>query len=103
MRVGEIPRQDLEEFARQLGPLTTEAFMTTAEMIAKEGEARGEARGLAQGQAQGKAELVLRQLTLRFGALPQAARSRVATATTEELDLFAERVLTASTLDQVLT
>ena len=51
LRVGEIPRQDLEQFARQLGPLTTEAFMTTAEIIAKEGEIRGEAKGKAEGKA----------------------------------------------------
>ncbi|HYP75234.1 MAG TPA: Rpn family recombination-promoting nuclease/putative transposase [Polyangiaceae bacterium] len=95
LRVGDVPRQDLETFVRQLGPVTTEAYMTTAEMIAKEGEARGEARG--------KAELVLRLLTLRFGALPQTASARVASATSEELDLFAERVLTASTVEEVLS
>jgi hypothetical protein len=88
----------LEEFARQLGPVTTEAFMTTAEMIAKEGELTGEARG----KARGKAELLLRQLTLRFGTLPDEANARLTAATSEELDLLAERVLTASTVDEVL-
>jgi predicted transposase YdaD len=110
LRVGEIPRQDLEKFVRQLGPVTTEAFMTTAEMIAKEGEARGEAMGeargkaagRAEGKAEGKAELVLRQLTLRFGSLPEGVRARVRAATSEELDLLAERVLTAATVEEVL-
>ena len=72
--------------------------MTTAEMIAKEGEARGEARG----EAKGKASLVLRQLTLRFGPLPEATQARVTSATLEELDLLAERVLTAATVEDVL-
>jgi len=102
LRVGEIPRPDLEEFVRQLGPVTTEAYMTTAEMIALEGQARGKAEGRAEGKAEGKAELVLRLLTLRFGPLPEWASARVTVAASEELDLLAERVLTASTLEEVV-
>jgi hypothetical protein len=102
LRVGEIPRPDLEEFVRQLGPATTEAYVTTAEMIALEGQARGKAEGRAEGKAEGKAELVLRLLTLRFGPLPEAATARVSAATSEELDLLAERVLTGTTVEEVL-
>jgi len=94
LRVGQIPRKSLEELARQLGPVTMEAYMTTAEMIAKEGEIRG--------RAQGKAELLLRQLTRRFGALPESASARLTAATSDELDLLAERVLTATTIEEVL-
>jgi len=89
-RVGEVPRQDLEKFARQLGPVSTEAYMTTAEMIANEAGARG------------KAEMLLRLLALRFGSLPAGVSARVATATSEQLDLLAERVLTATTVEDVL-
>jgi len=90
LRVGEISRQDLEQFLRQLGARPTEALMTTAEMIAKEGEARG------------KAALVLRQLTRRFGPLPEGTNARLTAATSEELDLLADRVLTARTIEEVL-
>jgi predicted outer membrane protein len=59
-------------------------------------------QGRAEGEAKGRAELLLKLLTLRFGPLPEAAQVRVQTATGEELELFAERVLSAQTLDQVL-
>lgn len=59
-------------------------------------------KGKAEGKAEGRAELVLRQLTVRFGALSDDAKARVAGATAEELDAVAERVLTAQTLQEAL-
>ncbi len=58
--------------------------------------------GRAEGEARGKAQLLLKLLTLRFGPLPDAAHARVNTAPEAELEVFAERVLTAPTLDDVL-
>ena len=52
--------------------------------------------------AQGKAEIVLRQLTLRFGQLDDAAKARIAGASRAELDAVAERLLTAQTLQEAL-
>ncbi|MBZ0120170.1 MAG: DUF4351 domain-containing protein [Sandaracinaceae bacterium] len=46
-------------------------------------------------------ELVLKQLRVRFGELPEATIARVRVASVEELDRWAERVLTASSLEQV--
>ncbi|MCC6875748.1 MAG: Rpn family recombination-promoting nuclease/putative transposase [Sandaracinaceae bacterium] len=63
-------------------------------------EAEGEARGEARGQQKAN-ELVLKQLRLRFGDLPLATIARVRGASVEELDRWAERVLTASSLEQV--
>jgi hypothetical protein len=50
---------------------------------------------------QGKAELLQRQLTLKFGSLPAGVAGRVASATDEELANWADRVLLASTLENV--
>ena len=49
-----------------------------------------------------RVELLLMQLGRRFGPLSSLTRARVATASIEQLDLWAERVLDASTLDEVL-
>lgn len=49
-----------------------------------------------------RVELLLKQLGRRFGPLSSLTRARVATASIEQLDLWAERVLDASTLDEVL-
>ena len=59
-------------------------------------------QGRAEGEARGRAELVLKLLTLRFGRLPAEAEARVRAASIEQLDAFAERVLSAKSLDEVL-
>ena len=46
---------------------------------------------------------VLKQLRLRFQDLPEDVLARVEAATAEQLDLWAERILTAETLDEVLS
>lgn len=50
-------------------------------------------------EGEGKAELLLRQLTKRVGPLPRAVLAQVEAATSEELDAWAERVLTEPPLD----
>lgn len=56
----------------------------------------------ADATAAGKAELLLKQLAVRFGPLSEATRARVEAATSDQLDTWAERVLTAAALDEVL-
>ena len=87
-----------ELLARQVGREAAEEIMTTAEMLRREGEARGEARGELKGK-RGTLLLLLRQ---RFGRLPAAAVARVNEAGTGELDAWSGRVLTASSLEDVL-
>ena len=59
-------------------------------------------QGNEQGLRQGEARELAAQLQLRFGALPPAARERMASADAETLLRWSERVLTAQTLDEVL-
>jgi predicted transposase YdaD len=73
--------------------------MTAAQKLIAEGEARGEARG----RAEGKAELLVRLLGRRFGALSEATREKVFQASPERLDAWAERVITAQSLEEVLS
>ena len=47
-----------------------------------------------------EAQMLLRQLSLRFGNLPQSAREQVETADADTLLRWSERILTASTLDE---
>lgn len=51
---------------------------------------------------QGRAEIVLRQLALRFGALPPDAVARISAASSKELDAIGERLLTAPSLQESL-
>ena len=72
----------------------------------QEGEQKGrlEARleGEQKGRQEGEASLLLRLLERRFGALPDWARDRIATADTASLEEWGLRVLDAGSLDGVL-
>ncbi len=59
-------------------------------------------QGKAEGKAEGRADIVLKQLALRFGAVPAAVEARIRRAGIEELDSIAIRVLTAQALDEAL-
>ncbi len=62
-------------------------------------------KGIEQGRTEGRAEgerLVLsRQLTTRFGPLPESALARLRRASETELSSWVDRILTAHTLDEV--
>lgn len=55
----------------------------------------------SRGKAEGMAGLVTRQLTTKFRRVSAAARRRVAEASVGELERYAERLLTAETVDEV--
>ncbi len=59
-------------------------------------------RLIQKGVEQGERALLLRQLRKRFGHQVDAnAEQRLATASAAQIDLWAERVLTASSLDDI--
>ena len=65
--------------------------------------ALGQAEGLANGLAKGRAELVVRQLKLRFGALSDELQAKILAASIDELDGIGERLLTARSLHDALS
>lgn len=66
---------------------------------------RGKALGLDEGKAigldEGKRQLLLRVLAARFPGLPDWVEQRVRTARERHLDQWAERAVTAETLEGV--
>ncbi len=83
-KVSETSSRDLGRVVDELGPLAKEAAMTTAEQLRAEGDAR----------------TLLRQMGIKFGPLPDDIVRRVQAGAPAELEMWAERVLTAATLDQ---
>jgi hypothetical protein len=67
-----------------------------------EGKADGEAKGKAEGEIRGRAAVLVKQLPLKFGPLSAATTERVQHASADELDRWAERILSAASLDDVL-
>ncbi len=72
-----------------------------AEGIAK-GYSEGLARGLAQGEVQGRRKMIVRLLTLRFGALSSGLEASILDAHIDELDAIGQRLLTAATLQDAI-
>ena len=56
----------------------------------------------AEGRVEGVARVLVRQLTRRFGPLPESAQAAIRAASLEQLEVWADRVLGASSLDEVL-
>jgi predicted transposase YdaD len=99
-----------EKLIRLLGQAVGEEgkseMASVADQLREEGErkglARGQLEGLARGQLDGQRKLLLKQLRARFGDLPEVAVARVNGADATQLDVWAERVLSAPTLAEVL-
>ena len=62
---------------------------------------RWEAQAIARGVQRGEAFLLQRQLTRRFGELSAAQQAKLAAATPAQLEIWGDRVLDASSLDEV--
>jgi Domain of unknown function (DUF4351) len=67
----------------------------------KEGRKEGHKEGRKEGLEEGERAALLRLLERRFGALPEALTARVADASTNEIESWLDRVLDASSLDDV--
>ena len=67
----------------------------------EQGIERGIEQGVRQGRAQGERALLERQLLRRFGTLPPAIGAQLGAAAEAELEVWADRVLDAATLDDV--
>jgi hypothetical protein len=98
MAVSDVPQHRLVEVAAHIHESAEAMFVSTAEKLRREGFAEGK----AEGQVEGSVGLLLRLLARRFGPLPEPVVARVKQGATADLELWADRVLTAATLYEVL-
>ena len=96
-------------------PQETKTMAGLRERLLAEGEQRGVQQGLEQGlekgleqglekgKATGERAVLLLQLSHRFGPLDEATRHKLESASTEELELWANNVLDAQCLEDVFT
>ncbi len=97
-RLSADPESRVRAEQREMALISYELGLSVAR---REGIVQGIERGIEQGRAQGRAEILVRQLTIKFGALPASVTARMATATDEELLNWSDRVLSAATLESV--
>jgi flagellar biosynthesis/type III secretory pathway protein FliH len=67
----------------------------------KEGVTQGEKQGIQKGRAEGQRTLLAKLLKLKYGKLDASTEERLANATSAQLVKWAERVLTAGSLDEI--
>lgn len=103
MEVSESSEEHLQELfeAAQL-PEANEALMTAAEKLIRRGHQEGREEGHKEGREEGQRDVLIKQLSLRFGVLPEHVLARIRNASEAQRDRWTERVLTAPTLDTVL-
>ena len=91
----DLTRTAMETSLRRTRPERWEVLMgTMAETWIEEGR--------AEGLTQGQARVLLRQMELRFGEVPETVRSRVVRASMDELDAWGDALVEAVTLDEVM-
>ena len=56
----------------------------------------------AEGAVEGEVKILIKQMTIKFGPLPEAVLTTVRNATDDQLQAWAARILTADSLDQLL-
>lgn len=59
------------------------------------------AEGRKQGIEEGQRKILIKQLTLKFGELPDGILQQIRAADHEHLERWAERILVARTIDDV--
>jgi hypothetical protein len=101
----ELQGRDVAEFealwSREPNREARTMFMTWSERLEAKGWERGLETGIEQGLEQIR-QILLRQLSLRFGTLPARVRQRVdAIRSVDRLTSLAEQVLVARSLDEI--
>jgi len=79
----------------------TRFYQEIAEEVMQQGKLEGKIEGIQEGTLKGESQILSRQLNKRFGPLPLWAQQNLAEANTDQLELWAERILDAKTLAEV--
>jgi predicted transposase YdaD len=99
----DVPKvKELEEVQAMLAHRVVEWTEQWKQEGHQQGFQEGHLKGRQEGRQEGESRVVRKLLQSRFGALPEWVEHRLAAAGTEDLERWAERVLTAESLEQVL-
>lgn len=93
---------DILDVVATLGDENGERTMrSVADKLFEDGYARGVAKGIEKGIEKGQRALLSRTLERRFGSLTAAQRARIDVATAPEIERWVDRILVASSVDEL--
>lgn len=92
-----LPKDDDDRLWQSFSPVEEESHMRYVTSI----ERLGIEKGMQQGRHQGMAQVLVRQLAIRFGDVPASIRARIDGASDDELESWTDAVLSASSLEAV--
>jgi hypothetical protein len=97
------PPEEVRGFlVARLPPDGQRLIMGYGEQLIEQGREEGRQEGRQEGLLLGKAQVLLKQMRLKFGAVPDAVVARVEVASEAEIEQWTERILTAETLEALL-
>lgn len=74
---------------------------TLSERLRAEGMVKGMRRGMAEGMERGERAFLARLIERRFGPLTAETRAHLENANQQQLEIWADRILDAKSLEQV--
>ena len=95
-------RERYEREYQQEAKIMSTFFQRVREESAREGELRGEQRGEQRGKQRGEALVLLRQMRLKFGDVPEDIQHRIEQTDADTLLTWSERILTAERAEDVI-
>ncbi len=100
----ESERDELVAVFKSLGPGPEEqAMRSVAELFRDEARAEAEAKGRAEGRSEGLRAALRKQMKLKFGSVSDTVNGRIDEASIDELDRWVERILGATSAEDVIT
>jgi predicted transposase YdaD len=101
---GRMPGVDFENLneLHEVKSMLAERVIDWTEEWMRQGEAQGEARGLIRGRQEGEANILLRLLEKRFGALTEDQKQRLLGADESTLLRWSDRLWQAVSVEEVL-
>ena len=102
--LGQILWQNIEDLEKR----ATMRYVTSVERIyiekgLQQGLQQGLEKGLERGRQEGESRTLVRLLERRFGSLSSDVQAKISAADVESLELWLDRVLDASSLDEVFS
>ena len=96
------PHLDPDAIVRELGPSVGpqlgETMLTYQQMLEEDRKEFSK-----EGHREGHRAILLRQLARRFGSLPETITTRIEAATNSDIERWADRILDATSLDDVFS